>query len=73
MARGGPWSADDSQRLRRLVQAGTIDTEIARLMRRRRESVTRKRKLLKLAPGCSPAYRAALLRLAARRTREAAP
>jgi hypothetical protein len=67
MARGKLWSADESARLRRLVRAGSIDIEIAHAMRRPRETITRKRKLLGLSPGCSASYRAAMLRLAARK------
>src|SRR5687767_2899221 len=67
MARGRPWSAEDSARLRQLVQAGTIDLEIARALGRARETITRKRKLLGLAPGGSPENRATLLRIAATR------
>jgi hypothetical protein len=68
MARGRFWSADDSSRLRRLIQAGALDAEVANILGRPRETITRKRKQLGLGPGCSPAHRLALLRLGARRT-----
>ena len=70
MARGRLWSADDSARLRRLVRAGAIDVEIAAELGRPRETITRKRKTLGLQPGCSPSYRAAVLRMALKKARE---
>ena len=70
MSRGNWWSAEESARLRRLVKTGAVDAEIAGLLGRSRETVTRKRKLLGLAPGSSPAYRAALARQAERKARK---
>src|SRR6188474_668084 len=68
MARGRTWTVDDSRRLCRLAGSGAIDAEIAGALGCRRETITRKRKLLGLAPACSAAYRRALVGRAARRT-----
>jgi hypothetical protein len=58
------WSEGESAQLRRLVQEGAVDAEIAMELGRARETINRKRRMLGLAPGGSPAYRAALLRRA---------
>lgn len=64
---GRAWTPDDSQTLRRLVQAGHTTIEIGDRMDRHRNIVAAKIRQLGLVPGQSPALSAMMMRLKYRR------
>ena len=66
---GRPWTADDDERLRRLVASGMTDGEVGERMGRHRDMIWRKRQALGLVPGVSPALTMMMARMNARRFR----
>lgn len=67
MSHGRPWTADDAQRLRRLVAAGMTDAQIGEVMERHPEFIGCKRRAKKLQPGQSAVFTAMMARVNARR------
>lgn len=67
MSNGRPWTADDAQRLRRLVAAGLTDGQIAEMMERHPKFIGTKRGALALKPGQSAVFTAMMARINARR------
>lgn len=61
------WTADDSQRLRRLVASGLTDTQIGEDMKRHPKFIGQKRRQLEVPAGMSAALNAMMMRIRYRR------
>lgn len=67
MSNGRPWSPEDSQTLRRLVQAGLTNQQIGERMDRHRNTIRNQMLVLGLVSGQSPILSAMMMRIRYRR------